>query len=547
MKHKIFFLISAILLIVLSSCGDDYLHRENLSQPSTDNFYSNPQLIDQGLNAVYTTLRAGSWATSEMMIAELMSDDRFGSGGQEDINAQGLDQIKLVQETLYDGLWSEPYVGIFRANMLLKYFDRAEYDDQELHDQRLGEAHFLRAYLYFKLAKFFGTVPLITDPEEQDVNSPKASADELFAQIATDLKTAIDIMPSKPYYEFLSGRATKWAAEALMARVWLFYTGVYNKSEMPLAEGGSVTKSQVQDWLVDIIDNSGHQLASDFRNIWPYSGNPDYKFAVENDLNFIGEDERNTETIFAVKFTTVNGWGNVSACNFNTVALGFRGLFSGPHGPGWGWAAVNPQLWDSYEPGDLRREGSIITLDTVVEGSNFQYQLGGWGCWWETGYYDKKYCPTTAQDPSTGWWVSLYYLWYGGQSFYMLSSLQDMIKIRFADVLLMAAELDCPSAQTYFNMVRTRAGLSPKPVTLENIKEERRHELAFEGLRYFDLLRWHDVATAFAKVKNVPIYNNKEPATYDGPDYRPETNGFLPIPPAQIRLSGGILEQNPGW
>ncbi|NPA36615.1 MAG: RagB/SusD family nutrient uptake outer membrane protein [Chlorobi bacterium] len=546
MKHIIFSLALAVLIFALSSCGDDYLDRENLSQPSTDNFYSTPKLNDQALNAVYTTLRAGGWWSSELMIAELMSDDRIGSGGQEDINAQGFDQIQLTQETLYDGLWSEPYVGIFRANMLIKNFDRAKYDDQQLHDQRLGEAYFLRAYLYFKLAKFFGTVPLIIDPETQDVNSPKASVDELYGQIASDLKKAIDIMPSVPYYQFMSGHATKWAAEALMARVWLFYTGVYSKNEMPLAEGGSVSKSQVQDWLVDLIENSGHQLASDFRNIWPYSANKDYKYAVDNNLQWIGEDESNTETIFAVKFTPLGGWGNIPAANFTIVAFGFRGLSNSPFGMGWGWAAVNPQLWDSFEPGDLRREGSIISLDTTIEGSAFHYELGGWGCWWETGYYGKKYVPVYGKN-ADGQWQSLYYMWYGGAGNIMLNSHQDMIKIRFADVLLMAAELGCPDAQTYFDMVRTRAGLASKPVTLDNIKEERRHELAGEGLRYFDLLRWGDVASAFAKVKNIPIFNNKAPDTYDGPDFRPETKGFLPIPPTQIRLSGGVLEQNPGW
>lgn len=546
MKHKILSLVSAVLILMLSSCGDDYLYRENLSQPSTDNFYSNPKLIDEALNAVYATLRAGGWQSSELMVAEMMSDDRFGSGGQEDINAQGLDQIELVQESLYDGLWAEPYVGIFRANMLIKDFERADYDDQELHDQRLGEAHFLRAYLYFKLAKFFGTVPLITDPETQDVNSPKASVEDLYGQIAADLKLAIDIMPSKPYYEFKSGRATRWAAEALMARIWMFYTGVYDKSEMPLKDGGSITKSQVQDWLVDIINNSGHKLASDFRNIWPYAANKDYKFARDNNLQWIGEDENNTETIFAVKFTPLGGWGNIPAVNITIVAFGFRGLSKAPFGMGWGWAAVNPQLWDSFEAGDLRREGSIISLDTTVEGSEFHYQLGGWGCWWETGYYGKKYVPVYGKDPN-GNWKSLYNLWWGGPGNIMLNNFQDMIKIRYADVLLMAAELECPDAQSYFDMVRTRAGLASKPVSLENIKTERRHEFAGEGLRYFDLLRWHDVGTAFAQVKNIPIYNNKVPATYDGPDYRPETNGFLPIPPTQIRLSGGVLEQNPGW
>jgi len=140
----------------------------------------------------------------------------------------------------------------------------------------------------------------------------------------------------------------------------------------------------------------------------------------------------------------------------------------------------------------------------------------------------------------------MYFLMYGGTSNIQLWNMQDQILIRFADVLLMAAELGCPEAQQYLDKVRSRAGLESVPVNLNNIKLERRHELAFEGLRYHDLMRWHDIENAFALVKGVPILNANVPETYTQ-KYRSETNGFLSIPPSQIRISGGILEQNPGW
>jgi hypothetical protein len=127
-----------------------------------------------------------------------------------------------------------------------------------------------------------------------------------------------------------------------------------------------------------------------------------------------------------------------------------------------------------------------------------------------------------------------------------LWNLQDEILLRFADVLLMAAELGGPKAQQYFDRVRARVGLPSIPATLDNIKKERRHELAFEGVRYFDLLRWHDAEEAFGKIRNIPVKNSNVDATYDGV-FRPETGGFLPIPETEIRLSGGVLKQNPGW
>jgi len=140
----------------------------------------------------------------------------------------------------------------------------------------------------------------------------------------------------------------------------------------------------------------------------------------------------------------------------------------------------------------------------------------------------------------------MFYLLYGGNDDFQVWNMADQILIRYADVLLMAAELECPNAQLYFDEVRIRAKLSPKPVSLENIKEERRHELALEGVRYFDLLRWHDVESAFAKVVDVDVFNGGLPEKYNA-TYRPETGGFLPIPKSQISLSAGVLEQNPGW
>ncbi len=548
MKRIIYYSTLLALMLSFSSCGDDILERENLYQLDESSYYSNPQQIEEALNAVYGALPTEHGFSSEILVAELMSDDRFAGGGPEDINAQGLDEFSLTKDGLFDNLWAEAYKGIFRANMLILHFDQAEFEDQEQHDQLLGEAHFLRAYFYFRLARFFGTCPLITDPTGEK-NLPKAPVEDIFTQIATDLKTAIGIMPAKTYDNFVSGHATKWAAEALMARVFLFYTGTYNKDSMPLNEG-TVTKGDVQTWLVDLIDNSGHKLVSDFRNIWPYAHNKDYAFKRDNNLKWVGEDPKtgNTETIFAIKYGPFASWGGkLHYANQVPLFMGFRGLNNTPFGKGWGWGTVNPQLWDSFEDGDLRQAGSIININNTEEGPEFldKYKPGGWNAQQETGFFNKKYVPIT-EKADDGKWYGMYYLMYGGTANIQLWNLNDQILIRFADVLLMAAELDCPNAQQYLDEVRARAGLGSVPVTLDNIKKERRHELAFEGLRYHDLMRWHDLESAFAVVKDIPILNAKVPDVYNQ-KYRPETNGFLAVPPSQIRISGGILEQNPGW
>src|SRR5690606_34632017 len=122
--------------------------------------------------------------------------------------------------------------------------------------QLMGEVYFLRALYYFELSQLFGEVPLLTT--SLVTNVPKASAEETYGVITEDLKTAIEIMPSSPYSSIASGHATKWAAQALLARVFLFYTGYYNQTELPLASGGAVTKTEVVRWLEECISDSGH-------------------------------------------------------------------------------------------------------------------------------------------------------------------------------------------------------------------------------------------------------------------------------------------------
>ena len=84
------------------------------------------------------------------------------------------------------------------------------------------------------------------------------------------------------------------------------------------------------------------------------------------------------------------------------------------------------------------------------------------------------------------------------------------------------------------------------PVSLDNIKAERRWELAFEGIRYYDLLRWHDEDILTANRQNIDVYNGGVSGKVSI-SFRKETGGFLQIPESEISLSGGILEQNPGW
>ena len=132
-----------------------------------------------------------------------------------------------------------------------------------------------------------------------------------------------------------------------------------------------------------------------------------------------------------------------------------------------------------------------------------------------------------------------------------LDNMQDIVLIRFADVLLMHSELT--GTADGMNLVRSRVGLPAVGYSLDALKAERRFELAFEGSRYYDLLRWagksnlSQVETILESENGLATINNGVPGTKQGIDFRTETGGFLQIPNREIQLSEGILVQNPGW
>ena len=545
----------------MTSC-DSFLDSDNYVKKDTSNFPETSQDALDALTGVYTVLPSVNVNQCTFLVSELLSDDRLGGGTLVDRSWGAIDQLKKVNDDMFPDFWKKMYQGIFRANMLLETLDVVKtWENPELKDQIAAEARFLRAYFYFDLCRMFGTVPLVLTTES--VNNPRAEAKDLYAQIAEDLKYAIQTLPDKKYEPKDSqlGHATKWAAESLLARVYLFYTGYYNQDALPLPDGGSVNKQEVIDWLDDCINNSGHGLVSNFGNLWPYANSataPDYKFAVDNNLSWVGDDQNN-ETIFAIKYSAM-GNHSTSIYYSNQPVLYFsireqpdyENIF--PFGQGWGAGTVSTSLiedWEASEPNDFRRAASILDVNNPNEniksytwGANMQIQ--------ETGYWQKKYIAINAhQGQSDGTTACVNYscILYGRTPDFQIDNTQDQVIIRYADVLLMMAELK--KDVSYLNRVRERAGLAPLTAyTDQALQNERRWELAFEGVRYYDLLRWGIAAEAIEKQNGVKVKNNGVDDVMNMGNIVQrirETGGFMPIPKTQIDLSAGVLEQTPGW
>ncbi|HAX95319.1 MAG TPA: RagB/SusD family nutrient uptake outer membrane protein [Prolixibacteraceae bacterium] len=558
MKKLICIAIAVVLTVSFSGC-ESFLDTENYTKQNTSNFPISLDDAKKLLTGIYSTLSMSisSAADTHFYMAELASDDRFGGGGENDKDMQGFDHLMNTKPNRFGTYWDARYKGIFRANMALETLDNCtDWESEAQKNQFKGEAYFLRALFYFELSQTFGEVPLVLKTAAENI--PKSPADATFAQIASDLKNAIEMMYATPYTTIEAGHATKWAAEALMARVFLFYTGYYGKDSLPLPNGeGSISKAQVIEWLQDCISNSGHGLVDNFHNLWPYTN----KYTVEH-YNFTKgkglawEGDGNKETVFAVKFGTSVDWGDQFTLGYSNQYNLHFGLRAGnggestfPFGQGWGAGPVNSEMWNEWrqsEPTDLRRTASILNVETELT----SYEWGADKQMEETGFWQKKYIPVTAYDDDGKFTISYAILTDGAIVDYQRAHTQDLVLIRFADVLLMYSELSQDA--TGLNRVRARVGLPPVSYSLDAIKKERRWELAFEGLRYFDLMRWGDAATQLAKQEGVAIKNRGVDAVMKafGGGYKARyeaTGGFWPIPQSQIELSDGVLIQNKGW
>jgi hypothetical protein len=543
---KIFVLLATAIL--LSGCGEGFLDTENLTQKDSSIFPKTPADAEQMLPAIYRTLIEPMNPRTPFFVSEIMSDERFGAAGADDRFTRAIANFKVTDVNEYSVLWSNYYQGIFRANSLISSLDNITWANEGQRNRIEGEAYFMRAYYYFDLARLFGTVPLVLDLSAQ--NNPRSEASVLFAQIGADLKIAIEKMPATPYTPAWGGtnlgHATKWAAEGIMARAFLFYTGYYKQEQM-----GEITKAQVIAWVDDCVKNSGHDLLPDFHSLWPYSYSKDYPYTKENGLTYIGESGANIEAMFVHRHY---GW-DYTGRNLEQLFFGMRYqdnyMACFPFGQGWGGGTVNPNTFAAWSASDLRRKASVLDAKDPSEGVT--YQPGKENQMEDTYLFAKKYMPINVKvkakngSDSLVAYIKNMDLKYAFPTLdYMSENLQDYISLRFADVLLMGAELGSGQAQNYFDRVRARVKLPSVPVDLKNIKAERRWELAFEGIRYFDLLRWHDEKLITEHKTDVPVLNKGKEAKVNT-KFRPETGGFLPIPLSQIELSGNVLVQTPGW
>ena len=572
---------TAVLMAMMLFAGcEAFLDTESYTDRNTSNFPGNETDALQLVTGIYNTLNSGIYSPdgTYWMTAMAASDECYGGGGQDDYNAQAADHLLVSDEDVHGDFWNTYYSGIARANMAIANLDKVE--DEAMRNQLLGEAYFLRSFFLFELTQLCGEIPLIssvpTNVEDAAKYPEPANIEAVYGTIAAGLKKAIEIMPSNKWDACISGlrHATKWDAEALLARVYLFYTGFYSDKNstsittLPLVDletgemlSEEISKSYVVEKLNDCIANSGHKLVSDYRLQWSYTNSAtkaDYVYAQSVQGTWLTDDV-NPEAMFQICVSNLASSSRF--CNKYNQYLGVRKRSNYetnafPFSRGYGWATVNPYVWEKWaeeEPGDIRREASIWNVATE--------DLGGytWG--------------NDQQMEETGFWQKKYQTWgamVDGEFFYEFSSIpeyggtgtdlgrghspQNLQIIRFADVLLMHSELT--ETVDGINQVRARVNLPAiGGYSFEALEKERRHELAFEGIRWTDMRRYGKAyAKAALKTQLGGTIRNAggaaQPMKDQGAGYEARydaTYGFRPFPQSEVSLSDGVLKQNAGW
>jgi len=497
MKIKITVLASVISL-GLTSC-ENFLDIAPQSKVTPENFFQSESDFQQAVDGIYAPLQGLYNDQSSWAMGEMRSDNThyfYNVDYRLPFPEEVADFLNGSENTVTQNKYYHNYDIINRANQVLDVIDDATLEPATKNNLK-GQALFLRALSYFDLVKFFGGVPLPLTPAKdlETASLPRATAEEVYAQIQADAAGAAELLPNKADQE--AGRATSGAALTLLGDVFL------NRKEWDKAEEA-------------LRQVTGYELLTSYAAI--------YDPAKKN----------NAESIFEIQYLEGTSLNLHSTFPYFFIPLtpDHAQLTKGPKGsqnvPGSGWNIPTEDLLAAYEDreADQRFSASI-------------------------GFY------TGASPISDTSYVNLPYIkkYQHSHSIFGQSN-QNFPVYRYAEVLLMLAEAlneqnQTVEAQELLNRVRRRAGLGDIAISDQiglraAILKERRIELAFENKRWIDLVRTDnaiDVMNAYgAKLKSNGAYYYLSSSSY-----QVDQNDLLfPIPFLEIQVNPD-LTQNPGY
>lgn len=472
-NNKVNKLVIAItFLFLLGSCKKSFIELTPKGQFLTANYYANRDQAFTGLVAVYDVMRKNAGGFENMItMMNAGSDDNFAGGGgaTDGAGIQSFSNYTINPNTVPRSFWSDHYQGIFRANILLQKLPGVPMDAPEK-ARFTAEAKALRATYYFNLVRMFRNVPLLLEPiSAADIyNVTQSTPAAVYAQIEKDLSEAIPNLPSAVVPATEAGRLTKVAAQAMLGKVYLF-DNKKSEAAAQLALVNGATPGQPNQY--------GNKLLPKFSDLWVFTN----KFNSESILEAAHSNQSNSDWGF---------WGS-SADEGNSAdqMVGPRSYSRiDPTAPdiytaGWSFNVWTQDFYDLIK-NDPRFPATVLDVKALAAAGKVRYIEG----YQNTGYFLMKFIPRPS-DKTTG----------AGTT--ELNFQQNDYIIRLADTYLLEAEALGASgarAQALLDAVRTRVGLPSVPVSLDAIKTERRLELAGEGHRFFDVVRWGDAATVLA-------------------------------------------------
>lgn len=528
MKRSILYCIFFLAVMVAgSSCSKEFLELEPKTGQTEANYYKTEGDAFLAVTAVYDAYAVQNWQFAPTM-ADIWSDDAFcgGSDASDMSQWQDMESFKMEPENNSSSdLWNRCYSGIYRANLYLQKQEDIAWTTDGLKARFEGEVKFIRAYLYWDLVRHFGWAPIITEvlPNVEDYkNVPQSAPNEIFSLIASDLADAVSVLPVEiPASE--KGRVSKGAVQALMARIYLYHTGMSAINELGLTaeqwgDGTTViNKAYIQTALDQVILSEEYSLIPDYADLFDW------------------DNQNNAEGVLEIQYSDKaksGDWGgwNING-NFASVWYSVRNPEGDPSVfAGWSFAVPTWSLADEFEPGDPRKYVTLYDAEAHMTNYNHAFM--------NTGYFNGKYMARTA------------YIGSGGDPSHNFP--RNHMDIRYADVLLMAAEVwlnDNPGkAVGYLNQVRTRAlgtAAAKTTITLDDIYHERRVEFGGEGLRKWDLLRRGlTYAEQMINASFVVPAGTPNAGDFANRTFKANSWGMFPIPASEIRnMNAGVLMQ----
>lgn len=489
---KIKYLLFILSFFSVTSC-QKFLKEDLQGEYSSSTFYKTKDQAIMAVNSAYNTLLFNSTDNCLWVFGDVASDDAIkGSLAGDQLDIQYIDQFNVVSSNSeLQSIWIRYYEGITRANLVLYHVPGIAMD-ADLKARLLGEAKFIRAYMYFNLVNIFGSIPIKLNPPitQADINVPKSSVDKVYAQIERDLNDAKAVLPAT-YSASDNGRATLGASLGLLAKTYL-YEGKY---------------AQVLSAIQSIDSLQLYKLMPIYRE------------------NFQAATQSNQESLFEIHHLRGQdpGLGN------------YLNQYFAPRGDsiyqGYAFDAPTQNFVNEFE----------VTSSQVVD-PRLDYTVGRPGTTWINGesfvaswspttYINKKHVQPFSEVGSS---YSDGYLSY--------------VYMRYADILLMKAEVlnelgRTAEALVPLNLVRKRAresylydtklagyGTIPNnllpDVTSTNqqdvrtaIQHERRVELGLEFHRFFDLMRYGKQTAE---------------AALSGTNFTYDTNRYFPIPLSEV-------------